>query len=110
MDLQGHIVGIAEEGHLLSSEGIKAHRLTFNAEGCFRRHWLLVESLRIYTELCFWPYLGPKKALSQLEKKDRAAFSLYEAALTAGDYTTLAAWIGQLRARLEKGRKKKKNA
>ena len=81
-----------------------------DAEGCFRRHWLLVESLRIYTELCSWPYLGPKKALSQLEKKDRAAFSLYEAALTAGDYTTLAAWIGQLRARLEKGRKKKKNA
>ena len=81
-----------------------------DAEGCFRRHWLLVESLRIYTELCFWPYLGPKKALSQLEKKDKAAFALYAEALTAGDYTTLAAWIGQLRTRLEKGQKKKKNA
>ena len=26
-----------------------------DAEGCFRRHWLLVESLEIYTELRGWP-------------------------------------------------------
>ena len=78
-----------------------------DAEGCFCRSLLLVESLRIYTELRGWPYLGPKKALSQLEKKDRAAFALYEKALTAGDYTTLSAWIGHIRARFEKGQRRK---
>ena len=79
-----------------------------DAEGCFRRHWLLVDSLEIYTALRGWPYLGPKKALGQLEKKDKAAYALYETALTAGDYASLAAWIGQLRERFEKLPKKRK--
>ena len=81
-----------------------------DAEGCFRRHWLLVDSLEIYTEICGWPYLGPKKALSQLEKKDRAAFALYERALTEGDYSALAAWVSHIRERFDKGRRKKKQA
>ena len=81
-----------------------------DAEGCFRRHWLLTESLEIYTELRGWPYLGPKKALGQLEKKDKAAFAVYEKALTEGDYPSLAAWIGQIRERFEGGRKKTKKA
>ena len=80
-----------------------------DAEGCFRRHWLLVDSLEIYTELRGWPYLGPKKALSQLEKKDRAVFALYEKALTQNDYESLAAWVEHIRERFEKGQKKRKN-
>ena len=81
-----------------------------DAEGCFRRHWLLTESLEIYTELRGWPYLGPKKALAQLEKKDKAVFALYETALTAGDYESLAAWVEHIRERFEKGQKKRKKA
>lgn len=81
-----------------------------DAEGCFRRHWLLVESLEIYTELRGWPYLGPKKALAQLEKKDRAVFALYEKALTQNEYASLAAWVVHIRERYEKGQKKRKKA
>lgn len=81
-----------------------------DAEGCFRRHWLLTDSLEIYTELRGWPYLGPKKALAQLEKKDKAVFALYETALTAGDYESLAAWVEHIRERFEKGQKKRKKA
>ena len=81
-----------------------------DAEGCFRRHWLLVESLEIYTELRGWPYLGPKKALTQLEKKDRAVFALYERALSQNDYASLAAWVEHIRERYEKGQKKRKKA
>jgi len=81
-----------------------------DAEGCFRRHWLLTDSLEIYTELRGWPYLGPKKALAQLEKKDKAVFALYETALTAGDYESLAAWVQHIRERFEKGQKKRKKA
>ena len=81
-----------------------------DAEGCFRRHWLLVESLEIYTELRGWPYLGPKKALAQLEKKDRAVFALYEKALTQNEYASLAAWVEHIRERYEKGQKKRRKA
>lgn len=80
-----------------------------DAEGAFRRHWLLVDSLEIYTELRAWPYLGPKKALRQLEKKDREAYALYERALCEGDYPALAAWVGHIKARFESmGRKTKR--
>ena len=81
-----------------------------DAEGAYRRHWLLTDSLEIYTELRGWPYLGPKKALRQLEKKDREAYALYEKALCEGDYSSLADWVGHMKARFESGGKKKKKA
>ena len=80
-----------------------------DAEGSFRRHWLLVDSLEIYTELRAWPYLGPKKALRQLEKKDKEAYALYEKALCESDYPSLAAWVEYIRARFERGCRKKKS-
>ena len=64
----------------------------------------------IYTELRGWPYLGPKKALAQLEKKDRAVFALYEKALTQNEYASLAAWVEHIRERYEKGQKKRRKA
>ena len=80
-----------------------------DAEGSYRRHWLLVDSLEIYTQLRAWPYLGPKKALRQLEKKDREGYALYEKALCEGDYSSLADWVGYMKARFEnKGKKTKK--
>ena len=74
----------------------------YDAEGAFRRHWLLVDSLEIYTELRAWRYLGPKKALRQLREKDRASFQLYEAALTRDDPDDLAAWVAEIRKRYDK--------
>ena len=79
-----------------------------DAEGSFRRHLLLVDSLEIYTELRSWPYLGPKKALRQLAKKDKDAYALYEKALCESDYPAVAAWVGQIRERFDKGQRKKK--
>lgn len=80
-----------------------------DAEGAYRRHWLLVDSLEIYTELRAWPYLGPKKALRQLEKKDKEGSALYERALCEGDYSSLADWVAYIKARFEsKGKKTKK--
>lgn len=73
-----------------------------DAEGAFRRHWLLVDSLEIYTELRAWRYLGPKKALRQLREKDRAAFRLYEAALTGDSLDDLAAWVAEIRMRYDR--------
>ena len=81
-----------------------------DAEGSYRRHWLLVDSLEIYTVLRGWPYLGPKKALRQLEKKDREGYALYEKALCAGDYESLAAWVAYMRARFENQGEKTKKA
>lgn len=68
-----------------------------DAEGAFRRHWLLVDSLQIYTELRGWRYLGPKKALRQLRERDREAYRLYEKALTGDDLDALADWVGRIR-------------
>ena len=77
-----------------------------DAEGSYRRHWLLVDSLEIYTELRGWSYLGPKKALRQLEKKDREGYALYEKALCEGDYSSLADWVRYMKTRFEsKGKK-----
>ena len=73
-----------------------------DAEGAFRRHWLLVDSLEIYTELRAWRYLGPKKALRQLREKDREAFRCYEKALTGNDLDALADWVVEIRRRFEK--------
>lgn len=78
-----------------------------DAEGNFRRHWLLTDSLEIYTEVCGWRYLGPKKALRQMEKKDKEAFALYEKALCENDYSSLAAWVEHIRRRFEKKGKRK---
>lgn len=78
-----------------------------DAEGSYRRHWLLTDSLEIYTEVRGWRYLGPKKALRQMEKKDKGAYALYEKALCENDYSSLAAWIEHIRSRFEKKGKRK---
>ena len=49
-----------------------------------------------------------KKALRQLEKKDKAAYAVYEKALCKGDYESLADWVAQIRARFDGSGKKTK--
>lgn len=79
-----------------------------DAEGAYRRHWLLVDSLEIYTELRAWRYLGPKKTLRMLETKDKEAFALYEAALLSNDLSSLSAWVAHIRECYEKSVRKAK--
>ncbi len=68
-----------------------------DAEGYFRWHWLLVDSLEIYFDACKRRYFGPKKALRTLQAEDPAAAELYEAALRQFSEETLSAWIAHIR-------------
>ncbi len=67
-----------------------------DAEGHFRHHLLLTESLSIYSDIRKIYYLGPKKILSQMEKDDPPSFLLYEKALSDFREDTLTAWISHL--------------
>lgn len=67
-----------------------------DAEGMFRWHWLLTESLEIYFDLLGRMYFGPKKSLRYMKENQSAAFGLYSAALQNLDYEALEQWIGFL--------------
>lgn len=64
-----------------------------DAEGAYRWHWLLTESLEIFCDIAGYPYLGPKKSLGFLKKENPAAYGCYIRALTDFRYDTLKAWI-----------------
>lgn len=67
-----------------------------DAEGLFRWHWVLVDSLEIFCDRMGHPYFGPKKTLQWMEEQYPAAFGRYQAAL--GDFTlqSLEDWIACL--------------
>lgn len=67
-----------------------------DAEGMFRWHWLLTESLEIYFDLLGKMYFGPKKSLRYMKENQPAAFEMYSAALQSLDYEALERWIGFL--------------
>lgn len=69
-----------------------------DAEGLYRMHWLLIESLEIYCDSRALPYFGPKKALKRMQTGDPKAFACYERALREGSLDALKAWIEQLTA------------
>lgn len=77
-----------------------------DAEGFFRWHWLLTDSLQIYCDLRSWRYFGPKKSLRRMRAEDAEGYQRYCAALAGLDYGALSAWIGYLRALMEKGGRK----
>lgn len=64
-----------------------------DAEGMYRWHWLLTESLEICCDLLHQPYRGPKKSLRWLEKTHLDLHAAYARALTEFTQETLAAWI-----------------
>ncbi len=68
-----------------------------DAEGNFRHHLLLIESLSVWCTLTGRFYLGPKKSLRMMENADPASFSLYAKALSAPSLSALADWISHLR-------------
>lgn len=74
-----------------------------DAEGYFRWHWLLIDSLEIYCDACGRPFVGPKKTISDMRKKDPEALDIYNSALRALDYPALEAWVALLRRRFEEG-------
>ena len=69
---------------------------TGDEEGYYRWHWLLTDSLMIYSDLGSAFYPGPKKMLKTMKENDPKAFELYSEALRSLDYGSLSRWIGFL--------------
>ena len=64
-----------------------------DAEGMFRWHWVLIDSLEIYFDLHGLHYYGPKKALRFMRENDQKAFKAYSRALGEFSREALCAWI-----------------
>lgn len=69
-----------------------------DAEGLFRLHWLLVDSLEIYFDVLKQYYFGPKKALKEMAHIDPIGASLYYGALKEPTEQNLTNWICHLRS------------
>lgn len=67
-----------------------------DAEGMFRWHWLLTESLEIACDLLHQPYPGPKKALRWLEQHHPALHAVYARALAEWTQEALTEWVNTL--------------
>ena len=68
-----------------------------DAEGMFRHHWLLTESLEIYCDAAGRFYRGPKKTLRWLEKERPQDFACCMEALSGMEHESLAAWVACIR-------------
>ena len=79
------------------------HRAQRNdAEGFYRWHWLLTDSLEIYFDVMGRQYFGSKKSIGILRDTDARGYALYEDALKSFAYDSLCKWIGYLREVFEK--------
>lgn len=67
-----------------------------DAEGVYRWHWLLVDSLEIACDLLHHPYQGPKKSLRWLDEAYPDIHAVYTRALAEFTQSALAAWIACL--------------
>ena len=65
----------------------------YDAEGMFRWHWVLVDSLEIFCDIMQHPYLGPKKTLKWMEENHSTAFACYKTALEDFSVDSLENWI-----------------
>lgn len=64
-----------------------------DAEGLYRWHWLLLDTLEIACDLLYHPYSGPKKALRWLAEAHPAVYAAYTRALAELNRDALSAWI-----------------
>ena len=64
-----------------------------DAEGMFRWHWVLIDSLEIFCDVKHHPYRGPKKSLKWMEENHPTAFACYQTALTDLNMESLENWI-----------------
>lgn len=73
-----------------------------DAEGLYRWHWLLCDSLEIWCDVVCLPYFGPKKSLKAMEKQFPEGYALYESALRNFSQEALQGWIEYLEGCLKK--------
>ena len=62
-----------------------------DAEGLYRGHWLLTDSLQIYCDIRDWLYFGPKKTIQKMQEDDPEGFRLLYGAME--DRRHLKPWI-----------------
>lgn len=79
-------------------EKMLARTVREDAEGYYRWHWLLMDSLEIYFDIKHLYYHGPKKALKYMQNNDSETFDIYLCALKEMNQDNLAQWIGVLKA------------
>ena len=85
-------------GELSWCEKMLSRTMRGDAEGYYRWHWLLVDSLEIYFDVKGLHYYGPKKALRLLEQTDQEAFRIYTKALQEFKHERLSDWIFHLKS------------
>lgn len=68
-----------------------------DAEGMFRLHLLLTESLSIFCDAVHIAYSGPKKSLRYMQDKHPEAFEIYSDALRRFDEPSLEKWVEYLK-------------
>lgn len=64
-----------------------------DAEGMFRWHWVLIDSLEIFCDVMHHSYWGPKKSLKWMEENYPAAFACYQTALADFSIDNLENWV-----------------
>lgn len=67
-----------------------------DAEGMFRWHWVLIDSLEIFCDIAHHPYLGPKKSLLWMKENFPEAFTKYKNALEEMNSETLENWVSYI--------------
>ena len=67
-----------------------------DAEGMYRWHWLLTDSLEICCGLLHQPYRGPKKSLRWLAQTHPELHAVYARALADFTQEALSAWVKAL--------------
>ena len=76
-----------------------------DAEGLFCRHWLLTDSVEVYSDVCGLPFLSPRKTMSKMAKNDPEAAKIHIAAMSGTDAESLNAWVELLNSRFEQRKK-----
>lgn len=69
----------------------------YDAEGMFRWHWVLIDSLEIFCDIMRHPYLGPQKSLKWMEENHPGAFACYKKALEDFSMDSLENWIAYIK-------------
>ncbi len=67
-----------------------------DAEGAYRGHWVLIDSLEIFCEVMHHTYKGPKKSLLWMEQENPEAFLCYLEALKSFTFEAIEKWIQYL--------------
>lgn len=70
--------------------------LRSDAEGLYRWHWVLIDSLEIFCDAVHQFYRGPKKMMRWMEREYPDAFALYQDALQNFRQDPLQRWIQYL--------------